>query len=105
MIIVFITVYFVIALACVGLGLYLSQPGKSWATLKDDAFNVFPVKYRSPVQSAQPTPSPCLDDIHAHQVADAFDVAIEHRAMPTASAEPQSEPEPAEANEVIHDEP
>lgn len=102
MVTLIIAVYFVIALSFVGLGLYLSQPGKSWATLKDDAFNVFPVKYRSPVQSAQPTPSPCLDDIHSSQVADAFDVALEHRAMPTASTEQPSEPEPAEA---IHDEP
>lgn len=43
-----------------------------------------------------------LDEIHERQVADAFDVALEHRAVTPTSVESHEEVEPAE---VIKDEP
>jgi len=52
----FLTVYLVIALACVGLGLYLSEPGNTWSTLPGDVLRVLPRRSRPvPVEPKKPS--------------------------------------------------
>lgn len=101
----FLIVYLVIALACVGLGLYLSQPGKSYATLKDDALSVFHRRSRPAPVDLWPTSMPVQHDEPATPVDEHNADTQYHLATPVIPPiidERHGEPEPAEA---VHDEP
>lgn len=109
----FFIVYVVVVLIAIAIGLYLSQPGHSWATLKDAALSVLPGRSRpastsstSEQHNEEPglamkiaalgeaiRSAPTLDEIHARDVANAFT---------SASDEGHEE---AARPEVVHGEP
>lgn len=116
MITLFLIGYIVIALVCVGFGLYLSEPGHTWSTLKDDVLNLLPGRSRPAPIDPWPSSDTAQHDESATPVENkpkrpAFFEELQHSDtqyhLVTPPIAPTSDEghEEAAPVEVVHDEP
>lgn len=113
MITLFLIGYIVIALVCVGFGLYLSEPGHTWSTLKDDVLNLLPGRSRpAPIDpwSVQhdEQPAPIKDEPKRPSFFEELQHNADtqcHRVTPPVAPVSDESHEEAAPVEVVHDEP